>query len=314
MEERIAAIRGVEVVAFATVVPLSGSNHGTMLSIAGGPAMPVSLTRASANYFALLEIPIVQGREFDPRDMQAGSTAAIISQSTARRFWPDQNPVGRRLQFGRDRTPLEVVGVAKDIRHRSLAEVDPMFLYLPATPRDQMGLEVLVRAQGVASLTKAIRGEARSLDPSVLVRTSRLEDNPNMWALPAKITARLSFALGVVGLMLASLGIYGVMTYAVTQRTKEIGIRMTLGAKHGDVARLILRQAMTPVAAGIAIGMVGCAAVSRILSSLLFGVSPLDPLVFTGVAVFLAGVALVASYVPANRAGRLDPMASLRQP
>ena len=176
-----------------------------------------------------------------------------------------------------------------------------------------MGLEVLVRASGAPALARAIRDEARALDPTVLVRTSRLEDNADLWTLPARITAGLSFGLGLVGLLLASMGIYGVMSYAVAQRTREIGIRMTLGAEHRDVSRLILRQSMQPVLLGVALGLAGSAAVSQVLSSLLFGVSPLDPMVFGGVAVFLAGVALLASYVPARRATRVDPMTALRE-
>jgi putative ABC transport system permease protein len=166
--------------------------------------------------------------------------------------------------------------------------------------------------RGVGQLEKAITREPSALDSSILIHTGKLEGNLDLWKLPARMLSILAVALGTAGLLLASIGIYGVMAFAVAQRTHEIGIRMTLGAERKDVLWLVLRQSLRPVAVGVAIGLCGCAAVSRVLSSLLFGVNPLDPLVFGGVSVFLAGIAILASYVPARRAAQVDPMSALR--
>lgn len=191
--------------------------------------------------------------------------------------------------------------------------MDDLFVYLPITPKDRVGLSLLVYCKAqFSTIVKAIRNEVHGLDTNILVKTTPLQDNLQIWTVASQAASTLALALGLVGLLLASVGIYGVMAYAVAQRTREIGIRMTLGAQRRDVLRLILAQSMRPVAIGLAIGMAGCAAVSSILVSLLYGVSPLDPLVFGSVAVFLAAVALLAGWAPAQRATRIDPMSALR--
>ena len=167
-------------------------------------------------------------------------------------------------------------------------------------------------AAAVPAIAKAIREETQALDSNVLIQSGSLEENLALFQLPSRILSILAFTLGLAGLLLASLGIYGVMACAVTQRTKEIGIRMTMGAQRRDVLQIILAQSMRPVAVGVAIGLAASAAVSRVLASLLYGVSPLDPAVFIGVALFLSAVAFLAGYLPAQRAARIDPMIALR--
>jgi macrolide transport system ATP-binding/permease protein len=311
---RLAAQPGVEQVGFAIPVPLSANRHGSGVVLEGQTANhTVNNAHVSANYFEMLDIPIVRGRAFEEREMRAGAYVVIVSESTARRLWPGADPVGRHLRFGEDKAYSEVVGVAKDIHASSLSKADDTFVYLPVDPTSQLGLNVLVRGKvGFAAIAKSIASETRALDANVLTKAVRFEDHLEIWKLGSRITSTLALALGLVGLLLASVGIYGVMAYAVAQRTKEIGIRMTLGAQRKDVLRLILAQSMRPVGIGVGLGLAGCAAVSGVLSSLLYGVSPLDPLVFGGVACFLASVALLAGWAPARRATRVDPMSALR--
>jgi predicted permease len=314
LADRLATHAGIDEVGFVDSVPLSGSRRGTMGTVAGrDEKFQITDARVSANYFQLLGIPVVRGRAFEPGETTGDGRSIILSQSAARRLWPGEDPIGKRLLFDDGKTATEVVGVVKDIRASSLSAVDPIFLYHPAGPKSQVGLSILVRGKaGYAAIAKSIRDETRALDPNVLVQSHRLEDNLDLWQLPSRILSMLALALGIAGLILASIGIYGVMAYAVTQRTKEIGIRMTMGAQRRDVVRLILGQAMRPVAIGIALGLAGSAAVSGILSSLLYGLNRLDPAVFGGVSLFLAAIALLAGYVPAQRATRVDPMTALR--
>jgi predicted permease len=272
----------------------------------------ITTARVSPNYFQLLEVPLVRGRGFDARE-GGSEQQVIVSESTARKFWPDADPIGKRMRIVDDKVSLEVIGVAKDIRATGLANVDPAFVYFPVGPKNHIGLSALVRGTiGEAAITKAIREETQALDSNVLMQAGSLEGNLALFQLPSRMLSILAGVLGLAGLLLAAMGVYGVMAYVVTQRTKEIGIRMTMGAQRSDVLQLILTQAMRPVAAGVAIGLAASAGVSRVLASLLYGVSPLDPVIFIGVALFLSAIALLAGLVPAQRASRLDPMSALR--
>ena len=209
----------------------------------------------------------------------------------------------------------QVVGVSKDIRATGLGAVDPVFIYFAAGPRTHLGLSLLARGDGrrTPPSPKPFARKRRRSIPTCWCSPGRSKNNLALFQLPSRILSILAFTLGLAGLLLASLGIYGVMAYAVTQRTKEIGIRMTMGAQRRDVMQLILAQSMRPVAVGVAPGPRRRAPrVSRVLTSLLYGVSPLDPVVFVGVALFLSAVAFLAGYLPAQRASRVDPMTALR--
>ena len=311
---RLTARPGIGDVAFIDSVPLSGSRRGTMVTLEGKQEKyQITDAEISANYFQLLGIPIVRGRAFDPRENSADQHVIIVSESTARKFWPGEDPIGKRLRVSDFNVYQQVIGVSKDIRATGLGAVDPVFIYFAAGPRTHLGLSLLARGDaGVPAIAKAIREETRALDSNVLVQSGTLEENLALFQLPSRILSILAFTLGLAGLLLASLGIYGVMAYAVIQRTQEIGIRMTMGAQRRDVMQLILSQSMRPVAVGVALGLAASAAISRILTSLLYGVSPLDPVVFIGVALFLSAVACLAGYLPAQRASRVDPMIALR--
>jgi putative ABC transport system permease protein len=314
LAERLSAHAGITGVAFVDSVPLSGSRRGTVVRLEGKDStQQITNAEVSADYFRLLNIPIVRGRAFDSRESTWDQHVIIVSESTARKFWPGEDPIGKRLRVSEANVYQEVVGVSKDIRATGLGAVDPVFIYFTAGPKTHPGISLLAKgAAGDAAIAKAIREEVQALDSNVLVTIGSLEGNLALFQLPSRILSTLAFTLGVAGLLLASLGIYGVMAYAVTHRTREIGIRMTMGAQRRDVIQLILGQSMRPVAVGVAAGLALSAGATRLLTSLLYGVSPLDGVVFIGVALFLSGVALLAGYVPATRAARVDPMTALR--
>ena len=219
--------------------------------------------------------------------------------------------IGKTLRQGA--YDLEVVGVARDAQVSHLARSDEPYVYLPAGPKEQSDLQFLAHsASGYATTAASIQATVRALDAELTVNIARLEDNFEYFRFPGRVLATLSAVLGVLALVLALIGVYGMVSYAVSQRVREIGIRMALGADAREVMALILRQAMRPVAVGMAIGIVGCAAASSILSGVLYGISPHDPVSFLFVPGFLLAVALLASYLPARSAAKVDPMEALR--
>ena len=310
--ERLAAIPGLDTVAQARSAPLSNRHYGGLFSTSGQEGShPAEFNNVSPGYFQLLGIPIVEGRNFSDVENRAGAHVAIVTESTAHRFWPGQNPIGKTLRQGA--YDLEVVGVARDAQVSHLARSDEPYVYLPAGPKEQSDLQFLAHsASGYATTAASIQATVRALDAELTVNIARLEDNFEYFRFPGRVLATLSAVLGVLALVLALIGVYGMVSYAVSQRVREIGIRMALGADAREVMALILRQAMRPVAVGMAIGIVGCAAASSILSSVLYGISPHDPVSFLFVPGFLLAVALLASYLPARSAAKVDPMEALR--
>jgi len=205
------------------------------------------------------------------------------------------------------------VGIARDAQVSHLGEKAKLYVYLPAGPKEQSELHLMIHGGGgLAAVASGVRYAASQVDPDVLVDVTRLEDNLEVWRTPARIVAALAGSLGALGLLLASIGVYGVVSYAVSRRTREIGIRMTLGADGRDVMGMILRQSMRPVLIGGGVGIVGCAGVSWVLSGMMFGISVHDPIAFVFVPTFLLAIALLASYVPARRATRVNPVVALR--
>jgi predicted permease len=311
--ERVSAIPGVDVASQSVVVPLEGSSWGSMVELDGVQPTQMRFNYVSPGFFPLLGIPLVRGRVFTESEGQQSARVAVISEATARRFWPNQDPLGKLFRTGPDKTQYRVIGVAKDIRSTDLAHVEKAFFYFPADAKYQKNMKLLAHTNGdVASAVKLIRDAAHSLDSNIIVNSIPLGANFEKWQAPSRMLAVLVSTLGFLGLLLASLGIYGVVSYAVSARIREIGIRMTLGAEPKGILRLILRQGMRPVIFGLAVGFVACAAASRLIGVMLYGVSPFDPLTFGGVSLFLTAVALLACYLPARRATRVDPMEALR--
>ena len=313
LKEKVAALPGIDGIAEARETPLSDNHSFTGFSIPGkADQYEVENDAISQGYFSMLGIPIVRGRDFTDEEVRAGAKVAIVTEATARKFWPGEDPIGKILREGSD-NDLQIVGIAKDAQVSHLGEKAKLYVYLPAGPKEQSQLHLLIHGGGgMAAVAAGVREAASRLDPDVMVDVTRLEDNLEVWRTPARIVAALAGSLAVLGLLLASIGVYGVVSYAVSRRTREIGIRMTLGADGRDVMSLMLRQSMRPVLVGGAIGIAGCAGVSWVLSGMLFGVSARDPIAFVFVPMFLLGIALLASYVPARRATKVNPIVALR--
>jgi macrolide transport system ATP-binding/permease protein len=313
--ERISAVPGVASVAQATSLPLDNRHNSTTATVPGGSGeTDVEFDHVSPNFFATLSIPIVRGRGFTEAEAQTGAASMVVTEADARLFWPGQDPIGKQLKLSMPGPPVyDIVGVARDAQVAHLGESDPIYVYLPAGPADQARLRLLVRpVEGFTSSKKALGEAVASVDPNLAGDVRPFMDYLEFWRTPARFAAGLSGGLGTLALLLAATGVYGTVAFAVSQRTREIGIRMALGADGREVMRLILRQAMRPVLIGAVSGIVCCAAVSWGLKKILFGLSGYDPLAFLSVPLLLTGVALVASYVPARQATRVDPMVALR--
>jgi putative ABC transport system permease protein len=322
--ERVRALPGVGAATLVTARPFAGmggwdapfTGEG-QASEAQGSNPILNFELAGADHFATLGIPIVRGRAFTEQDREGAAPVAIVSETVAGRTWPGEDPIGRRIKLGGPDSPMEwhtVVGVVREIRYRELVEPRPS-LYLPVR---QFGgpvpLRLAVRTEvEPASVIPALRAALYEVDEELL-----LVDAAPMRQLLAAPLARPRFSAALLGafaalaLVLAAVGIYGVMAAYVRQRSHEIGVRMALGAAAGDVRRLVLGQGLALSVAGAAVGTVAALAGTRALAAVLFGVSPTDPLTFAAVASILLAVALAASYLPARRATRIDPIVTLR--
>jgi predicted permease len=313
LKEKVAALPGVDGIAEARQTPLNDNHWVTNFSVPGKPAeYDIEDNAVSQGYFSMIGIPIVRGRDFTEQEVRTGANVAIVTETTARKFWPGEDPIGKILRQG-GTADLQIVGVVRDAQVSHLGEAAKLYVYLPAGPKEQSRLQLMIHGGGgFAAVAAGVRSAAADVDPDVLVDVTKFEDNLENWRVPARIVAGLSGSLGALALLLAGVGVYGVVSYAVSRRTREIGIRMTLGADGRDVMGMMLRQSMRPVLIGGAIGIAACAGVSWVLSSLLFGISAHDPIAFAFVPAFLLGIALLASYVPARRATKVNPVVALR--
>src|SRR5215469_5972171 len=310
---RVAGLPGVDGVEQARVTPLSHQFLETGLTLGGETELrQFEFNVVSPGFFAMLGMPILRGRTFTVAEAQSDAPVLVITESTARRLWPGQHVIGKTLG-GPERKEYQVVGVVKDSQVSHLGHSDGLFFYRPAGPTEQDRLELLVHSKtGDTATANGIRAAARALDENLVVDVTKLADNLEAWRTPSRIVAALSAVLGTLALLLAAIGVHGVVSYGVSQSIREIGIRMTLGAAGRDVISLAVRQALGPVVIGALVGVIICAAVSEVLSDALYGLGAHDPIAFIGVPLFLLGVAFLASYIPARRASRLDPIRALR--
>jgi putative ABC transport system permease protein len=315
--ERLQALPGVQSVAAASTLPLSGeSDWGTFLIADGtipdwAQASAADWRGVSGDFFRTLRIPLLRGREFTPADEKNQNTI-IINEAMARKFWPGTDPIARRILTGHQDRPLEIIGVVGDVKGAGLNAAAKPEMYTPLRGFWYAFL-VLRTNQEPFALTSAVRQEIAALDRGVPVyQVATMDQLLSSSLATQRFNLFLLVLFAAVALGLAAIGIYGVLAFSVSRRTHEIGIRLALGACPGDVLRLVVRQGMQLVITGIALGIAGALALTRLMASMLYGVSATDPATFILVSVLLVMVALIACCVPARRAMRVDPMAALR--
>jgi putative ABC transport system permease protein len=320
--EKISALPGVVAVGSTTKIPLTGGGSKQPFTVEGRPAPPLSeqplaQTRyVSPDYFKAMGIPLKQGRAFEDRDREDAPQVVIISEAMARRFWPGENPVGKRLtaSFHEKMGPREIVGVVGDVKSNGLDDEGGSTMYLPFRQVPMPFMTFVVRTssdpQGfVNPVSKAVYAVDRE-QALTSVRTMEQVLAESLSGRRFNMTLLMTFA--ALALALAAVGVYGVMSYSVMLRRRELGIRIALGARALDVLRLVLGQGLALTLIGVAVGMAGAYALTRLMESLLYGVSATDPLTFAGVSLLLMLVALFACLVPAWRATKVDPMVALR--
>ncbi|HEX8088994.1 MAG TPA: FtsX-like permease family protein, partial [Blastocatellia bacterium] len=308
-----------------TQAPLAGGGPQYIFSVEGRPLpspseAPISSYRViSPDYFQTLGIPLVKGRTFTEADDLASQPVIIINQNMANTMWPGEDPVGRRMTVGvplPGETPeyTTVVGVVGNVKHTTLSGETGMQMYQPAFQAPARNLTFILRtAVEPMSVVESARGAIASLDPTLPISNVKTMERIIYDSVaPFRFNLYLLGLFAVVAMILTMIGVYGVMSYSVTQRTQEIGIRMALGARPSEVRALILKQGFILSSIGLAIGLAASFFLTRFMSSLLYGVSATDPITFAAVALFLAAVALAASYVPARKATRIEPLIALR--
>jgi predicted permease len=331
IQERVAQIPGVTAATFSSVALLSRVRQNKRIAVPGhappADAAPAVNTNGLApNFFAAMELPLVLGRGFTTQDDGTRPRVAVVNQAFARMYFGDENPVGRHIVFNapNDSSQAEVVGVALDAKYTVLRGPTPPTVYVPALQQPDGNANFAVRlappdrgergpAVSPAVVFPAVRAAVREIDPTLPVLNLRTQDEQiDRLHSQERLFARLSGFFGLLALALACVGLYGLMSYAVLRRTAEIGIRMALGALPGHVMGMILRESLTLVCLGVAAGTAAAYGASRLIASMLFGVSPTDPVTYGSVAVILVAIALVAAFLPARRASRVDPMIAFR--
>ncbi len=317
LQERVEALPGVSSAALAQAGPFQGTFLRSVFlegKQGADDGTLIQVNTVGPRYFDTMGLKMAQGRAFDDRDREGSIPVVVVNQTMAERLWPGQNPVGQRFRFFGDPYAVEVVGVARDIKYNGLGEDPQPYIYQPLAQRFAGNMTLIARAdRDAAAALAAVQREVRSMAPDMplvgVSTVSRLLDN-SLWA--PRAGASLLALFGVLALILAAVGIYGVMSYSVDQRYREIGVRMALGAQQGDVLGLVFGQGIKVVAVGLGIGLVLAFLASRLAANMLFGVSPNDPMAYTATSMLLALVASTAILVPARRAAGVDPIVVLR--
>jgi len=317
LEAGLSALPGVQSVGFATQVPLTLSSSDRGVQIPGyepgeNENMSIRHNMVTPGYFEAMGIPILAGRPFLDMDDRDGARVMVVNQQFANRFWPDEDATGRTVRSGGE--DWEVVGVVPTGKYFSLGEEPTDFMYFPQAQDWTFPMTAHIRTAGDPNaLAISVRREVERLDAALPVADLRTMTNTlGISLFPARLGGTALGIFGILGMILAAVGIYSVMAYSVSQRTREIGIRVALGADSGSVVGMVIKKGMTMVAVGVVLGATIALGASRLMSNLIYGVSAVDPVTFLGVPGMLVCVALLATYLPARRAASVDPMKALR--
>jgi putative ABC transport system permease protein len=323
--ERLGGMPGAQSASASTSIPMTGGGNGANFVVEGQPTPaaghePIGRIRSiTPGYFQTIGIPLVRGRYFTGQDDAGAQRVVIINERMAQQFFAGQDPIGKRVKWNADpasKAPwMTIVGVAGNVKPLGLGSQPVVEMFAPSHQAPSPAMFILIRTQSAdpSGLASAVRAELRNLDRDQPMNgVQSMKEIVESTLVESRYMTILTSIFASIALLMAAMGIYGVMSYTVAQRTRELGIRMALGAGSANVVRLVLRQALWVVGIGIAIGVPAAAAVTRVLQSYLYGVGPRDPATFILIPAVLAVVALVASYVPARRATRVDPMIALR--
>jgi len=321
LAESLRAAPGVRAVTGSNPALLSGSVNGTGIYVQGRTYTPdaqVDINRLVVlpNFFGVMGIPVMTGREFTERDDDKAPKVAMLNSAAVRKYFPGENPIGRRFgQSPEDNATVEVVGVVRDVKYNSVRDEAPPTMYVPYRQTRGGGVMMEVRTAGdPVSAMGAIREAVRRLDPNlpVMDMSTQMEQIERRF-LQEKLFAQANAFFGGLAVLLAAVGLFGLMSYSVARRTNEIGIRMALGARSQDVLKLVMRESMTLVIVGIVIGLAVALGASRLIKTLLFGLAPTDAFSLAAAILVMIAVSAFAGYLPARRASRVDPMVALHQ-
>jgi predicted permease len=316
--DRASSLPGVRSAALASSVPLGGGGMRGTLLVEGAEPQPyagVEVDRGyvGPRYFETLGIPLARGRGFNEHDREGSPPVAVINETIARRIFGDTDPLGKIIRTDSEGPPVEIVGVARDSKYRSLGDERVPFLYLPLAQGYTASATVFVRTEGEpGALAPLLREAVLSLDPEAFAGQATMGEHLAAALVPSQVVAGMSGVFGLLALLLATFGVYGVTSYAVSRRTHEIGVRVALGARGSDILRLVVGEGMALILTGVAIGLCVSFIATRVIAGALYGVSATDPLTFAGVTLLLSFAALAACLVPARRATKVDPMEALR--
>ena len=320
LRDALSTVPGVRLAAVSSGIPFGVGNYTTSpvtapgkSALPPGASVPIDWRLVSPGFFKTLGIPVLRGRDFTPGDTATAPAVMIVSRATARALWGDEDPLGRTVRRVADAKDFTVIGVVGDVRSTTLNRESPALYYSSATATWPLMDFVVRTTDDAVPIVPAIRQKLRELDPEVpLMNIRPMAEWVSTSAAQPRLNAALLAVFAALALLVAAIGAYGVLAYSVSQRTRELGVRMALGADRRGVLGLILREGMTVGMAGIAIGVAAAAALSQVLSALVFGVSVWDPFTYVAVSSTLAVVALASCAIPALRAARVDPMEALR--